>query len=56
LYINKLLHNTHYIDTFGLFKGKGMKAIPIPHERYGGTVHLFIGNRAASYDVTFMPS
>jgi hypothetical protein len=33
-----------------------MKAIPIPHEQYGGTVHLFIGNRAASYDVTFMPS
>jgi hypothetical protein len=33
-----------------------MNAIPIQCEQYDGTVHLFIDNRVASYDVTFMPS
>jgi hypothetical protein len=55
-YINKMIHNAHYIDTFVLLEGKGMHAIPIQREQYGGTVLLFIDNREASYDVTFMPS
>jgi hypothetical protein len=38
-----MIHNAHYIDTFGLFEGKGMNAIPIQHEQYMGIVHLFIG-------------
>ena len=24
-YVNKLIHNAHYIDTFGLLEGKGGK-------------------------------
>jgi hypothetical protein len=39
LYINKLIHNAHYIDTFGLLKGKGVNTIPIQREQYGA---LFI--------------
>jgi hypothetical protein len=31
-----------------------MNAIPIQREQYGGNVYLFIGNRTASYDITFI--
>jgi hypothetical protein len=30
--------------------------ITIQREQYGGTVHIFIGNRTASYVITFTPS
>jgi hypothetical protein len=32
LYINKLIHDTHYIDTFGLLEGKGVNAVTIQRE------------------------
>jgi hypothetical protein len=54
--INKPIHNAHYIDTFGLFEGRCVNVIPIQREQYGGTVHLFIGNHTASYDITFISS
>jgi hypothetical protein len=34
-YVNKLIHNAHYIDTFGLLGGKGVNVIPIQREQYG---------------------
>jgi hypothetical protein len=55
-YINNLIRNAYYIDTFDLLESKGVKAIPSQREWYGGTVHLFIGNRTTSYDITFVPS
>jgi hypothetical protein len=55
-YINKLTYNSRYIGIFGLLEGKDVNTIPIQRERYGGIVHLFTINRAASYGVTFMPS
>jgi hypothetical protein len=54
-YINKLIHNAYYIDSFGFLEGKGMNANPIQRPPYGGTVHIFMGNRTASYDITFIP-
>jgi hypothetical protein len=51
-----MVHNVHYIYTFGLFDGDDVRAITIQREQYGGTVHLFIGNRKASCVITFMPS
>jgi hypothetical protein len=55
-YITKLIHDAHYIDTFGLLEGKGVNAIPIQREQYMGIVRLFIGDRTTSYDITFMPA
>ena len=46
----------YYIDTFGLFEGDDARAITIQREQYGGTIHLFIGNRKGSCAITFMPS
>ena len=37
-------------------KVKSVSTILIQREQYRGTVHLFIGNRTASYDITFIPS
>ena len=51
-----MVHNVHYIYTFGLFDGDDVRAITIQCEQYGGTVHLFIGNRNGSYAIIFMPS
>jgi hypothetical protein len=53
-YINKLIHNVHYICTFGLLEDKSVNAIPIQHEQYGGTVHLFIGMGHSPSKSTFM--
>jgi hypothetical protein len=50
------IHNLHYICTFGLLEDKSVNAISIQREQYMGTVHLFIGSRTDSYDITFMPS
>jgi hypothetical protein len=44
-YINKLIRNAYCADAFGLLEGKGVNAISIQRSPYGGTVHLFIGNR-----------
>jgi hypothetical protein len=55
-YSTKLIHNAHYIDTFGLLEGKSVNAIPIRREHYEGIVHLFIGDRTTSYDITSVPS
>jgi hypothetical protein len=54
--INKMTYNSQYIGTFGLLEGRDVNTIQIQREQYGGTVHLFIGNCTASYDITFLPS
>jgi hypothetical protein len=41
LYINKLIHNANYIDTFGFLEGKGMNTIPIQREQYG-TLFIYL--------------
>jgi hypothetical protein len=44
----------HCVDTSGLLEGKSVNAVTIQREQYGGIVHLFIGNRTSSYDITFI--
>jgi hypothetical protein len=48
-----------YIDTFDLPEGEDAKndarVITIHREQYGVTVHLFIGTRRSSDNITFMP-
>jgi hypothetical protein len=52
MYFQRLCYN----DTFGLFEGNNVRTITIQREQYGGTVHLFIGNRKALCVITSMPS
>jgi hypothetical protein len=52
MYFQRLYYN----DTFGLFEGIDLREITIHHEQYGGTVHIFIGNRKALCVITFTPS
>jgi hypothetical protein len=52
----KQYQDTHCIDTFGLFEDRGVNEITIQRQQYGGTVHLFIGNRTTLYDITFISS
>ena len=40
--------------SFGLFEGADARVITIQRERYGDTVHLFIGTRRNSGKITFM--
>ena len=54
-YINKMTCNSQYIGTFSLLEGTDVNIILIQREQYEGTIHLFIGNLTASYDITFMP-
>jgi hypothetical protein len=44
-----------YMDTFGLLEGTDASPITIQCEQYGGTVHLFIGNRTIPFIITFIP-
>jgi hypothetical protein len=48
--------DTHFIVTFDLLEDKGVNAVIIQREQYEDTVHLFIDNRIASYNITFISS
>jgi hypothetical protein len=52
----KHCQSLYYIDAIDLFECDDVREITIQREQYGGTVHLYIGNRIASYVITFMPS
>jgi hypothetical protein len=52
----KRYQHIHYINNFGLLEDKSVNAVTIQREQYGGIVHLFIGNRIASYNITFISS
>jgi hypothetical protein len=38
-----------------LLEGNDANAITIQPKQYGGTVHIFIGNRTTSYIIIFIP-
>jgi hypothetical protein len=55
LYINKMIQSVYYICTFSLLEGKSANiASQIQRERYGDTVHLFIGKGRSPRESTFM--
>jgi uncharacterized protein YcgI (DUF1989 family) len=53
-YVDKVIHDIYCICTFGLLEGESESTIPIQHEQYGGTIHLFIGMGCNPSKNTFM--